>query len=81
MPDPGLEACVVEVLTPLLGLHTSRRAFALACERAGRAAETATADDVEDVCEGLVPMLRTLLGAESAARVVRTILRRAGRSP
>ena len=72
---------MVEVLTPLLGLHTSRRAYAVACERAGRPTDTVTEADVESICEGLTPMLRTLLGAESAARVVRTIQRRAGRSP
>lgn len=73
-----VEKTVVEVLTPLLGAHTSRRAYALACESAGKPHRDATVEDVDAICDGLTPMLRTLLGKEPAGRVVRAIRRRIG---
>ena len=73
--ESALEAGVISVLTPLLGIHTSRRAFALACKQVGIIRARATEDDLEPICQRLSPMLRTLLGVESSVRVLQAIRR------
>ncbi|MEM6993401.1 MAG: hypothetical protein AAF721_23005 [Myxococcota bacterium] len=80
MSSPALESDVIAVLTPLLGVHTARRAFALAVKGLDLPRD-ATATDADAVCKQLTPMLRTLLGAEPTERVLRRIKRRTGATP
>ena len=66
-----VEAAVLEVLEPLLGRFTARRALSLACPK------TMTDPNIDAVLARLQPMLRTLLGAaaaEHALKVVRLLV-------
>lgn len=69
---------LLERLTPLLGQHTARRALKLACDRAGRAEGTLQAGDSSAVVALLGPMLRTLVGNQTAQAVLQDISRRYG---
>lgn len=64
---------VVNVLTPLLGPHTAKRALAMICKRAGKDAAELGVDDVELAQSTLRPMLRTLIGNEVTIRVLADI--------
>ena len=61
---------VVEVLTPLLGPHTAKRALAMICKRAGKEPAELGAGDLAIVCTTLRPMLRTLIGNDVTVRVL-----------
>ncbi len=62
---------IVEVLTPLLGPHTARRALAMICKRAGKEApEELGQPDLVIACATLRPMLRTLIGNDVTVRVL-----------
>jgi hypothetical protein len=61
---------VVEVLTPLLGPHTARRALAMICKRANKEAHELGPTDLAIAHTTLRPMLRTLIGNEVTVRVL-----------
>ena len=61
---------VVEVLTPLLGPHTAKRALAMICKRAGKEPAELGAGDLAIACTTLRPMLRTLIGNDVTVRVL-----------
>lgn len=61
---------VVNVLTPLLGPHTARRALAMICKRAGKEPAELGDADLGVAQNTLRPMLRTLIGNEVTIRVL-----------
>ncbi len=61
---------VVEVLTPLLGPHTAKRALAMICKRAGKEPSELGTGDLAITCTTLRPMLRTLIGNDVTVRVL-----------
>lgn len=76
--DSPLTRGVIAVLEPLLGRFTSRKAVQLAVEQCGTSLEALDARSVECVCARLRPVLRTLLGAPTAGRLLEQITRHAG---
>jgi hypothetical protein len=74
-PPSLMSRHIVEVLEPLLGPHTARRAAELAAEHCGVTAATLAPEHFDAVCERLRPMLRTLLGATVTDRVLHSIAR------
>lgn len=62
-----VEAAVLEVLEPLLGRFTARRALALACP------PNMTEPNIDAVLTRLRPMLRTLLGAAAAEHALKVV--------
>lgn len=75
MPDPKLHAAtvadhVIEVLSPLLGPHTAKRALAMICKRAGKEAHELGPADLGIAHSTLRPMLRTLIGNDVTMRVL-----------
>ena len=61
---------VVDVLTPLLGPHTAKRALAMICKRAGKEPQELGTGDLAIACSTLRPMLRTLIGNDVTVRVL-----------
>jgi hypothetical protein len=61
---------VVDVLTPLLGPHTAKRALAMICKKAGKEPEQLGPADLEVAQSTLRPMLRTLIGNDVTVRVL-----------
>jgi hypothetical protein len=61
---------VVEVLSPLLGPHTARRALAMICKKAGKDAQELGPTDMAIAHTTLRPMLRTLIGNDVTVRVL-----------
>lgn len=61
---------VIEVLTPLLGPHTAKRALAMICKRAGKEAHELGEADLAIAHTTLRPMLRTLIGNDVTMRVL-----------
>lgn len=76
--DSPLSREVIALLEPLLGRFTSRKAVQLAVEQCGTSLEALDAPSVECVCARLRPVLRTLLGAPTASRLLEQIARHAG---
>jgi serine/threonine protein kinase len=71
--EDDLGARILEVLEPLLGRHTSRRAIAIICERAGKPDGMLDSTDRDIACKTLLPMLRTLAGQDVAMRVIQAL--------
>ena len=61
---------VIEVLTPLLGPHTAKRALVMICKRAGKEAHELGHADLAIAHATLRPMLRTLIGNDVTVRVL-----------
>ncbi len=61
---------VVEVLSPLLGPHTAKRALAMICKKAGKDAQELGPTDMAIAHTTLRPMLRTLIGNDVTVRVL-----------
>jgi hypothetical protein len=61
---------VVDVLSPLLGPHTARRALAMICKRAGKDPQDLGPEDMAVAYSTLRPMLRTLIGNDVTVRVL-----------
>ena len=61
---------VVDVLTPLLGPHTAKRALAMICKKAGKEPKQLGPADLEVAQSTLRPMLRTLIGNDVTVRVL-----------
>lgn len=61
---------VVQVLTPLLGPHTAKRALAMICKKAGKEAHELGPGDMVIAHTTLRPMLRTLIGNDVTVRVL-----------
>jgi hypothetical protein len=61
---------VIEVLTPLLGPHTAKRALVMICKRAGKEAHELGESDLAIAHTTLRPMLRTLIGNDVTMRVL-----------
>lgn len=61
---------VIEVLTPLLGPHTAKRALVMICKRAGKEAHELGEGDLTIAHTTLRPMLRTLIGNDVTMRVL-----------
>ena len=64
---------IIEVLTPLLGPHTAKRALAMICKRADKELPELGHADLPLVCATLRPMLRTLIGNDVTVRVLADI--------
>jgi hypothetical protein len=70
---------VAKRLAVFLGPHTARNAVRTFAPRAtGRTAEQMLRSDVPALLEALRPMLRTLIGDESARLLIAQILREVG---
>lgn len=70
---------VIEKLGEYLGPHTAKTAVKTFSKRAfGREPDTLTVDDVPTLLEALRPMLRTLVGEESAEILINVITREVG---
>jgi len=76
--ESQLSRVVHEVLTPLLGRHTARKALELACQKSGTAVARLGDAELPVVIDNLMPMLRTLLGEQVAERVKGDIQHRGG---
>ncbi len=61
---------VVQVLTPLLGPHTAKRALAMICKRACKEPHELGPTDLAIAHTTLRPMLRTLIGNDVTVRVL-----------
>lgn len=75
--DSPMSSEVIELLEPLLGRFTARKAVELAVEQCGTTLATFGPDAVSCVRERLRPVLRTLLGAQTAATILAAITQRA----
>lgn len=75
MNDEQVSQHVLDVLEPLLGRFTARKAMELAAQQCGATPATLGAADIGCVCERLHPMLRTLVGAATATEVLAAIVR------
>jgi len=71
--EDDLGARILDILEPLLGRHTSKRAIAIICERAGKPDGMLDSTDREIACKTLLPMLRTLAGQDVAMRVIQAL--------
>ncbi|MEZ4380656.1 MAG: hypothetical protein R3A79_04885 [Nannocystaceae bacterium] len=68
---------VIEFLEPTLGKLTARKALELVAKRIKKEPEQLRASDIDKVCDGLRPMLRTLLGAATTQQLLDDLRRRA----
>ncbi len=76
MDQQSIADRIVKVLEPYLGPHNARTAVKTFARRVfKRAPETLTAADLPALLEGMRPMLRTLVGEQSAESVLQTIRR------
>lgn len=75
--DSPMTRVVVSVLEPLLGRFTARKAVELAAEQCETSVEALAPSDAQCLGERLRPVLRTLLGAPTAAEVLQTIAQQA----
>jgi hypothetical protein len=67
---------IAERLVPYLGPHNAKTAVKTFARRVfGRTPETLTAEDLPALLEGMRPMLRTLVGEDSAEAVINAIKR------
>lgn len=67
---------IAEKLVPYLGPHNARTAVKTFARRVfGRTPETLKAEDLPALLEGMRPMLRTLVGEDSAESVLQAIQR------
>jgi len=67
---------IVEKLAPYLGPHNARNAVKTFSQKVlGRTPDKLTAEDLPALLEGMRPMLRTLVGQESAGAVLQAIQR------
>lgn len=71
--DSPMSREVIELLEPLLGRFTARKAVEIAAEQCGTTLEDFEAVSTACVCERLRPVLRTLLGAQKASSLLRSI--------
>ncbi|MCB9703400.1 MAG: hypothetical protein H6711_16025 [Myxococcales bacterium] len=69
---------VIEFLEPTLGKLTARKAIELVASRQGKKPEQLRPGDIDKVCDGLRPMLRTLLGAATTQQLLGDLRTRAG---
>ena len=75
MPDKSIQADLQERLGAFLGPNTARVAIvAFAKKAVNKTPEELTEDDIAAVLEAIGPMLRTLLGEESAKTLTESIL-------
>ena len=74
-PESSVSRHILGVLDPLLGRFTARRALELAAGQCGATLDSLGAATIEGVCDGLRPMLRTLIGAGATAEVLAAIAR------
>lgn len=76
MDRPSITDQIIDKLEPFLGPHNARTAVKTFARRVfGRTPETLTAEDVPALLEGMRPMLRTLVGEQSAESVLLAIKR------
>lgn len=68
---------VIQFLEPTLGKLTARKAVELVAKRQGKKPEQLRRTDIEKVCAGLRPMLRTLLGAATTQQILGDLRKRA----
>jgi len=61
---------IVQVLSPLLGPHTAKRALAMICKKAGKETHQLGPTDLAIAHATLRPMLRTLIGNDVTVRVL-----------
>jgi hypothetical protein len=73
MHDNRIFESVYEILKPLLGKLSARKAIELACQKSSKPIDSLVPGDVDDLCDGLRPMLRTLLGNQTASQVLTEI--------
>lgn len=66
---------MVQVLTPVLGPHTTERALLLVCERVEKARASLTLEDLEEATAVLRPMLRTLIGQALTEKIIISLRR------
>ena len=67
---------IIEVLEPYLGPHNARTAVKTFARRVfNRMPDTLTVEDLPALLEGMRPMLRTLVGEESADSVLGAVKR------
>jgi hypothetical protein len=79
MIGPPLHEEVAKRLAVFLGPHTARNAVrTFAARSTGRPPEQLIRTDVPALLEALRPMLRTLIGEESAKLLIAQILREVG---
>ncbi|MBK8264267.1 MAG: hypothetical protein IPK80_23370 [Nannocystis sp.] len=69
---------VIEFLEPTLGKLTARKALELVATRNGVRPEQLRESDIDKVCDGLRPMLRTLLGAATTQQLLGDLRARTG---
>ncbi|HRI07362.1 MAG TPA: hypothetical protein PKW35_06075 [Nannocystaceae bacterium] len=69
---------VIDFLEPTLGKLTARKAIELVATRNGVKPEDLSARDIDKVCDGLRPMLRTLLGAATTQQILGDLRARTG---
>lgn len=75
MPENSIQAGLQKRLGAFLGPNTARVALVTFAKKAvGKTPEELAADDIPAVLEAIGPMLRTLLGEESAKTLIESIL-------
>lgn len=74
-PASAVSRHILDVLDPLLGRFTARRALELVTGQCGATPDGLDVEMLERVCEGLRPMLRTLVGAGATTEVLDAIAR------
>jgi hypothetical protein len=74
-PESAVARHVLEVLDPLVGRFTARKATELVAQQCGATLDSLRPQDVPDLCDRLRPMLRTLLGKATAESVLANIAR------
>jgi hypothetical protein len=76
MDLPSIADQIIEKLEPYLGPHNARTAVKTFTRRVfNRTPETLTAEDLPALLDGMRPMLRTLVGEDSAESVLQAIQR------
>ena len=76
MDQQSIADQIIEVLEPYLGPHNARTAVKTFARRVfQRTPDTLTIKDLPALLEGMRPMLRTLVGEDSAESVLQAIQR------
>ena len=78
VPMAEFNKTVIEFLEPTLGKLTARKAIELVASRQGKKPEELSPRDLDRVCDGLRPMLRTLLGAATAQQILGDLKHKVG---
>jgi len=76
MDQQSIADRIIEVLEPYLGPHNARTAVKTFARRVfQRTPDTLTSEDLPALLDGMRPMLRTLVGEDSAESVLEAIKR------